>query len=62
MKYTFNTPSAVTKSVKVLDPIHHRLRVLAAQKRMPLQEFINLLLDISMKQKIYEQFLETKTE
>jgi len=44
-----------TRSVKVLDPIHHRLRVLAAQKRVPLQDFINNLLDISIKLRLYDE-------
>jgi hypothetical protein len=58
MKQHIKANNSATRSVKVLDPIHHRLRVLAAQKRMPLQAFINALLDISIKQKLYDKFLE----
>jgi hypothetical protein len=58
MKQHIKANNSATRSVKVLDPIHHRLRVLAAQKRMPLQAFINALLDISIKRKLYDEFLE----
>jgi hypothetical protein len=33
-----------TRTVKISDMIHHKIRVLSVQKRMPMQEFIEDLL------------------
>ena len=56
MKSTISK-NAGTRSVKVSDPIHHRLRVLAAQKRMRLQVFIDNMLATGIKRRIYDDFL-----
>jgi hypothetical protein len=66
MKTTIKQPPTTTtrddavyksRSVKVSDPIHYRLRVLAAKKRMGIQEFIEKLLLSGLKR--YE-IAETK--
>jgi hypothetical protein len=49
-------PNAGTRSVKVADAIHHRLRILAAQNRMTLQEFLHHMLATAIKRRIYDDF------
>ncbi len=56
MKHTIKAKIG-TRSVKVSDPIHHRLRIIAAQERMTLQDFIHNLLATGLKRKIYKDFL-----
>jgi hypothetical protein len=71
MKTTLNKPkigtrggnvqhevNAASRSVKVSDDIHYRLRVIAAQKRMGIQEFIEKLLLSGLKR--YEIAPETE--
>lgn len=46
----------MTRTVKISDVLHHRIRVLSVQKRMPMQEFIEGLLNFGLKEKAYEKF------
>ncbi len=50
----------MTRTVKIADMIHHRIRVLSVQKRMPMQEFIENLLVAGLKDKAYEKFAAEK--
>jgi hypothetical protein len=59
MKNIITKAKAPTRSVKVADPLHHKLRIKAAQERMGLQEFIHGMLTTGMKLKIYKEFLPT---
>lgn len=51
----------ITRTVKIADKIHHKIRVLSVQKRMPMQEFIDALLNAALKDKTYEKFGDDKT-
>jgi predicted HicB family RNase H-like nuclease len=59
MKHSLIKPNAKpnegTRSVKVADAIHHRLRILAAQKRMTLQDFLHQMLVTAIKRKVYDE-------
>lgn len=46
----------MTRTVKIADVIHHKIRVLSVQKRMPMQEFIEGLLVAGLRDKAYEKF------
>jgi hypothetical protein len=48
----------MTRTVKISDVIHHRIRVLSVQKRMPMQEFIEGLLLFGLREKAYDKFIE----
>lgn len=47
----------MTRTVKISDVIHHRIRVLSVQKRMPMQNFIEHMLLAGLRDKVYEKFL-----
>jgi len=47
-----------TRSVKVSDPIHYRLRIMAAHKRLRLQDYIDTLLTTGLE--IDERKLERR--
>jgi hypothetical protein len=47
----------MTRTVKIADVLHHRIRVLSVQKRMPMQEFIENLLQAGLRDKTYEKFV-----
>lgn len=51
----------MTRTVKIADGIHHRIRVLSVQKRMPMQNFIENLLLAGLRDKVYEKFVEDET-
>jgi hypothetical protein len=53
--------STMTRTVKISDIVHHRIRVLSVQKRLPMQEMIEGLLLFGLREKAYDQFL-TDTE
>jgi len=48
----------MTRTVKIADGIHHRIRVLSVQKRMPMQNFIENLLLAGLRDKVYEKFAD----
>lgn len=48
------------RTVKVSDILHHRIRVLAVQRRIPMQHFIEQLLTVSLREKVYEKFATEK--
>lgn len=52
------TPPATGKNrtVKVSDGLHHRIRVLSVQRRIPMQSFIEQVLEFGLKNKVYENF------
>jgi hypothetical protein len=50
-----------TRTVKVSDVLHHRIRVLSVQKRIPLQEFVESMLTVGLRDKIYEKFVEDES-
>lgn len=52
----------MTRTVKIADVIHHRIRVLSVQKRMPMQDFIEGLLVSGLKEKVYDKFVEQHTQ
>ena len=52
----------MTRTVKIADMIHHRIRVLSVQKRMPMQEFIEGLLLYGLRDKAYEKFVSESEE
>lgn len=45
----------LTRTVKISDDIHHKIRVLSVQKRMPMQEFIENLLLFGLREKAYDR-------
>jgi len=47
-----------TRSVKVSDPIHYRLRIMAAHKRLRLQDYIDALLTSGLE--VDERKLEAR--
>jgi hypothetical protein len=53
------TPQKATKSptrtVKISDEIHHKIRVISVQKRTPMQEFIETLLTRGLRR--YEKLV-----
>ena len=62
MLSTVNSMSAtkkpkMTRTVKISDIIHHRIRVLSVQKRMPMQSFVECLLLNGLRDKSYDKFL-----
>jgi hypothetical protein len=62
MKNT-KTKTVMTRTVKISDAIHHRIRVLSVQKRMPMQEFIEGLLLHGLRDKAYDKFIaDSETE
>lgn len=48
----------MTRTVKIADPIHHKIRVLSVQKRIPMQDFIENMLLAGLRDKVYEKFAE----
>lgn len=52
------TTKTKTRTVKIADVIHHRIRVLSVQRRMPMQDFIEGLLTHALRDKTYEKFLD----
>lgn len=58
---TTDTAAPRTRTVKIADVIHHRIRVLSVQRRMPMQNFIEGLLLYGLKEKAFEKF-EEKSE
>jgi histone acetyltransferase (RNA polymerase elongator complex component) len=50
-----------TRTVKISDILHHKIRVLSVQKRMPMQEFIEGILTHGLREKVYDKF-ETQKE
>lgn len=48
------------RTVKVSDVLHHRIRVLSVQRRIPMQHFIEQLLTVSLREKVYEKFDSAK--
>lgn len=46
----------MTRTVKIADDIHHKIRVLSVQKRLPMQNFIENLLLAGLRDKVYEKF------
>jgi hypothetical protein len=50
----------MTRTVKIADVLHHKIRVLSVQKRMPMQEFIENLLTAGLRDKTYEKFADSK--
>jgi hypothetical protein len=54
---------SMTRTVKISDMVHHRIRVLSVQKRMPMQNFIECLLLAGLRDKVYDKFVvEPATE
>jgi histone acetyltransferase (RNA polymerase elongator complex component) len=51
---------AMTRTVKIADVLHHKIRVLSVQKRMPMQEFIEGLLTAGLRDKVYDKFVEER--
>lgn len=49
-------PKRKNRTVKVSDVLHHRIRVLSVQRRIPMQCFIEQLLTVGLRDKIYEKF------
>jgi hypothetical protein len=56
-KNSRRTKTTMTRTVKISDVIHHKIRVLSVQKRLPMQEFIECLLVAGLRDKAYEKFL-----
>jgi hypothetical protein len=50
-----------TRTVKVSDVLHHRIRVLSVQKRIPLQDFVESMLTVGLREKIYDKFVEDES-
>jgi histone acetyltransferase (RNA polymerase elongator complex component) len=48
----------MTRTVKIADVLHHRIRVLSVQRRMPMQELIEGLLTAGLKDKVYDKFAD----
>lgn len=48
----------MTRTVKIADVLHHRIRVLSVQKRMPMQEMIEGMLIAGLKDKVYDKFAD----
>lgn len=44
------------RTVKLSDVLHHRIRVLSVQRRIPMQHFIEKLVTAGLRDKIYEKF------
>lgn len=49
-----------TRTVKISDTIHHRIRVLSVQKRVPMQDFIETLLLFGLREKAYDKSVEAE--
>jgi hypothetical protein len=47
---------AKPRTVKIADEIHHKIRVLSVQKRIPMQNLIEQLLTFGLREKVYEKF------
>ncbi len=50
---------AKPRTVKIADSIHHKIRVLSVEKRIPMQSFIEQLLLVGLRDKAYEKFEAT---
>jgi hypothetical protein len=50
------TDAKKPRTVKISDTTHHRIRVLAVQKRVSMQVFIENLLVAGLRDKVYERF------
>jgi histone acetyltransferase (RNA polymerase elongator complex component) len=48
------------RTVKVSDVLHHRIRVISVQRRIPMQHFIEQLLTVGLREKVYEKFESEK--
>jgi hypothetical protein len=44
-----NIPKTKTRTVKISDGIHHRIRIVSVHRRQPMQELIELLLERGLK-------------
>jgi hypothetical protein len=44
-----------TRTVKVVNALHYRLRIKAAQRNMHVQKFIGRLIDLALKAKLDEE-------
>ncbi len=47
-------PKVAVKLVKIPDPVHYRLKIIAVTKRMMLEDLIKSMLDMGIKMKIYD--------
>lgn len=47
------------RTVKIADDLHHKVRMLAFEKRIPMQSFIEQSLAYALKAKAYENFAVT---
>lgn len=56
-----NGEATKNKTVKISDSLHHEIRVLAVEKRIPLQSFIEQVLRSGLERKVYDKFKSEKT-
>jgi hypothetical protein len=53
---------AMTRTVKIADGIHYKIRRLSVERRMPMQDFIELLLLYGLRNKAWKAFDEAEPD